>query len=280
MDFHKKALLKKLKILAKDLGRRPTKHDSGKIYHQSRKHFGSWNKLMKSANYEVKNKQYARIPSKLTNNLSYFLGLLITDGHLQYSIHNKRKTRKSCVQLFTSYEEEIETILELNYKIFNYISFASGRKNGFNKKTNFQILINSKKLTEKLKSRFKIPTGNKSLIIRIPKIILNSKKEYRLNFLRGIIDGDGSIKPKYSQISVSSGSQLFLKDLKNLLTSLNIKSGSIRKEKSCYVLSISNKKGIEKIYHECYKNAIYCYPRKLMSLEKAIFKKVNKCSIL
>ena len=268
----KEELIRQVKKLHKKLGRRPTKHDDQRLYHKSRKIFGYWNKLMEAAGYEVKYKQYPKIPNELNEDLAYFLGVLITDGHLQWQNKNERHSAQYCVQLYTSYEEEKVMLLKLIKELFEYKAFIRSKKYGWNKRINHEFHINSKELVEYLNKRFKIPTGKKSSIIRIPEVISNNIEEVKSNFLRGVIDGDGSIK-KNVGIELSSSSELFLEDIKLLLDSLSINSRKISKGKTCYIMSLGRIENLTRLYELCYKDQRYCYPRKLRSLETIIFKK-------
>lgn len=66
------------------LKRRPQKRDDSSLYYHSRRIFGSWNKLMQTAGFKIK--VYQKIDSvKLDKDFAYFLGLVVTDGHI---VHN------------------------------------------------------------------------------------------------------------------------------------------------------------------------------------------------
>ncbi len=269
MNFKKEELISQVKDLEKQLGRRPTKHDNSAIYQKSVKYFGSWNKMMENAGYEVRYYHYPKIPKILTSELAYFLGLIITDGHLQAK-------KVYGVYIYTSYNEESEIIKKLIFNLFSYNAGLYKRKlHGFNKRHNIQISISSKDLVINLHKRFDMPIGNKSLIARVPKLIFNSNKKNISSFIRGVIDGDGDII--HSIIRISSGSYLFLKYIIKILSILGIKYKSkIQKEKTCYRLSL-NKTDSRKIYNLCYKKAKYFYPRKKEKfLETNMFKNIKR----
>ena len=264
----KSKLIFEIKNLEKELDRRPTKHDNSSLYNKSRKYFGSWNKMMESAGYKVIYYQYPKIPRKLTPELSYFLGLIMTDGHLQ--CHNKRYG----IYLFTSYNEEKNMIMDLIKNLFSYNAGTYNRKYGFNKRINTMLIINSRDLINCLNKDFNIPIGNKSLNARVPEVILNSNSENKINFLRGVVDGDGHITQ--SSVHISSGSYLFLIDMKKLFSSINIEcNAKIEERRTCYVLHL-NKTESKKLYYLCYDKAKYFYPRKKDKLLRTnIFKNVN-----
>ena len=164
--WNKNIVISKIKKLHIKLKRRPVKRDYPNLYRQSRIYFETWNKAMKAAGYKIKHPQNITIP-KISNDLFYFIGLLITDGHLQYSI-NQRNYK---VAISTSYEEEKYMILKLIKILFGYKAGMRKRKYGWNVRPNYEIFISSKKLVEFFNQKFNIPTGSKSKIVRVPKIL-------------------------------------------------------------------------------------------------------------
>jgi len=262
-------VIQEIKLLEQSLGRRPVKRDNNSLYNASREFFGTWNSAMKYAGFKVKTNQVPIMPEKLDDNLAYFLGLLITDGHIVIS----KKYKKYNILLFTSYEEEKEMILTLIRKLFNYNSYVRNRRLGWNKRINHEIHISAKDLVYLFNLKYEIRSGNKSLTIRVPDLIFNSSNEIIANFLRGVIDGDGSIKRDC--ITISSGSEKFLIDLKVLLDKLNLKSGVISKDRTCYALNIGRVAGnLLKAYKIFYAKAEFYYPRKKLSLKSNVFKEL------
>ena len=262
-EIFKRDLIKEIKYLHSQLGRRPTRHDRSSLYYRARKYFGSWNKLMEEAGYRIRPIQYIE-EIKLDKNFAYFLGLVITDGHIVCNL--KKKAYK--VAIYTSYAKERDLIIKLIKNLFNYNSGIRSRKYGFNKRINYEIRINSKKLVNFLVRDLRIPFGNKSSIVRVPdKIKQNDDKMIKKSFLRGVIDGDGSIILGWG-IKIASGSSKFLVDLKYLLKELDVKTGSIHKHRKAntYTLNINNKEGINKI-KTIYNNEI-SYPRKKDKISK------------
>jgi len=175
---------------------------------------------MEAAGYKIKLNQ--KVSSVTFNeNFAYFLGLIITDGHIVYnSISKKYK-----VAIYTSFPDERDMIITLIKDLFNYTAIFSSRLYGFNKKPNYEIRINSKQLANILINDFDIPSGAKSLSVGIPSAITRGNLRIKKSFLRGVIDGDGSIGR--NTIKISSGSVNFLQGLKVLITELGIFSGTI-----------------------------------------------------
>ncbi len=257
----KRELIKRIHNLEQSLGRRPVKRDNGTLYNYSRELFGSWNNLMKAAGYDVR--LFQNVSSyTFDDNLAYFLGLLITDGHIAYD--KKRENYK--VAIYTSYPEEKDMLVRLIYKIFKYKACISKREFKYSTRPNFEVRINSKTLAESLMNGYDIPGGKKSLIIRLPKTIVKADEMSRKAFLRGVIDGDGSIT-KYG-VKIISGSTDFLNDMKKFLSELRIHTGSIIKEhdRNTFSIRINKKEDWDKI-REVYAYG-FCYRRKRASINK------------
>ncbi len=258
----KKDVLTKLENLEKELGRRPIKRDNSSLYFLARKHFGSWNNLLNAAGHRIKNKQETKVPKKFSKHFYYFLGLLITDGHIQYV----SKGGKYRTIIFTSNTDEKEMIIELIKELFSYTPSVRSKKYGFNKKENHEIYISSKKLCDFLIKKVGIPSGAKSLTIEIPSFIKKKGVREKWAFIRGVFDGDGSIinTKKANAFKVASGSEMFIKDLDDLFISLGFDSGKIRKEReNLWLFKINKIKNIEKIHRMIYNDTNkYFYPRK------------------
>jgi len=75
-----------------------------------------------------------------------------------------------------------------------------------------------------------VPKGNKSGIIRVPKIVFQSSNNFKSEFISALFDCDGYIAQKGRCIDYSSKSRKFLEDLQRILTHLNIESVIRRKD--------------------------------------------------
>lgn len=262
--WNKKKVIQEIKNLQIKLKRKPMKRDNSSLYFLTRKFFGSWNNAMKKAGFEIKIKQKPNIPNELSNDLAYFLGLLITDGHIAFN----KKRGNHTIMIFTSFKEERDIVLSLIKNIFNYRSSFREKKYGFNKYINYEIRISSKELSNQLVQKLNIPAGAKSKVVRVPFYLFKSKKGFMTNFLRGVIDGDGSISK--NRIKISSGSIKFLEDIKLLLNNLKISSGLVSKEKNknTFNLCISSKDNFRRLCFLLYKDSEFFYPRKKLCWER------------
>ena len=252
-------VLTKLKLLQEKLARRPVKRDSPYLYLLSRKYYGSWNKLMIEAGYQCKEIQNPSIPPNLDNKLSYLLGLLSTDGHIQ-AIKDKGFYR---TMIYTSEREEVEIISRLINEIFKYHVSVRGRKTGFSKRLNYEINIYSKKVALFLNS-LGIPFGAKSYTIKVPEILIDKNENLFWHYLRGVFDGDGSIIFSESNTSfkISSGSVNFLNGLKEITNSQGFNLRVSKQDQNVWILRTNIKKDIARLYSLIYKDALFFYPRK------------------
>lgn len=249
----KEKVLNEIKEFHKKLGHRPTKYEVGSLYSESRKFFGTWGNALRISGYEIKHFQVAQIPDLINKDLAYFIGIVLSDGHIVY-----KKGIRYAVKVYTSYKAEKYVLTLLIKNLFNYNPTIRIRKYGFNKLPNYEIIISSKILVEFFKNELQIPSGRKSHKIRVPKIFF-THMELFYDLLRGIIDGDGSISSK--GVDIYSSSKIFLLDLKNILTKLKIKTYDIKKYSGHvyeFIIPIKETVGLgDKIY----KNAKYFYPK-------------------
>ena len=265
----KELITREVKRLHRKLKRRPTKRDDFSLYLASRKLFGSWNNMMEKGGYKVKRNQTAKIP-KLSSDLFYLLGLLVTDGHIQYI-----RGEKYSVLFFTSHKEEKEMLVSLIEKLFDYKPLIRAKLYGWNKLTSFELHISSKQLTEFLHEKFDIPYGNKSGNIRVPRIIFKRSDRDIENFLRGVIDGDGGISITSFKLTISSKSKSFLYDLKRLSKNIGILfRGPKISNGNVWEIGVYNKIGLEKIY-QIY-NSKYFYSRNKLTLSNLFKNKAHK----
>lgn len=111
---------------------------------------------------------------------AYVTGFIIGDGNL---------SRSYLVRAV----EENESFISLFSEIFRR-AFNETPKVYFDRFNNsFVAYLYSKRIWEFFVNELKIPSGNKSRIVRLPTKIKNSKVEIKTAFLSGIFDAEGSI---------------------------------------------------------------------------------------
>ena len=184
----------------------------------------------------------------ISNNDAYILGLIWADGNLS----------RNCIEI--SLQQTDEQILEdiSNYiygeKVFSYrdsqISIFKNKEYMSKPQTRFRIT--SKEVSNKLRKIGLIE--NKTLICRFPKI----NSEYIPHFLRGLLDGDGSIYIKNKnncRVDIVSNPEM-CQDISQIVNeTLNINSKVYKKTEKVYTFTISGRLQILKFLDWIYENS-------------------------
>lgn len=138
-----------------------------------------------------------------TFEMAWVLGLFITDGHVNASVHS------------ITFSQKDERILQLiaKYMDAEYVLAPFGPT----KKTP-SLIINSKEIKRDLE---KLGIGpKKSLIVPFPDV----PEEYLPSFIRGVIDGDGWVQKKGYVMNITTGSLEFANGLLTTFQCWNLKS--------------------------------------------------------
>lgn len=189
------------------------------------------------------------------NNLWYLIGLITSDGSLSIDGRHIDITAKD-----RKFLDALK--LEMN------ISSAVGCKRNGQQQLAYNIQIGSKSFYEfLLDSGLTAKKSNTLGAITVPP-------EYFQCFLRGVIDGDGSIRAwkktqhHYTQwyCKITSGSHRYLEWMQQQLQALYAISGSIHAENfpghRAFLLKISSKLSVQKLLHISYRNDEFALPRK------------------
>ncbi len=107
-----------------------------------------------------------------THEMAWVLGLFVTDGHVNKQIHS----------IYFSQKDERILRLIAKYMEADYVLAATGPT-----KITPTLIINSKEIKKDLEIMGVI--ANKSLTVPFP----NVPEKYLASFIRGVIDGDGSV---------------------------------------------------------------------------------------
>lgn len=187
---------------------------------------------------------------------AYFLGLIIADGCIHYSSHNSEPMLCLTMQTKDKYIlEEFKRQIKSN-KIITY-----------DKRGCYNIQIISTQIVNDLKKYGVTP--RKGLTIEFPKNISDIMMPH---FIRGLIDGDGSIsfysRPNRNThtkaIRMCKGNKQFLIDFTNYLhKSLNIPTVSIYQEKeNLWSVAYRQVNVLYKLIHYLYDDATIYLMRK------------------
>jgi len=191
---------------------------------------------------------------------SYIFGLILSDGNIAWN------PQKGYYSITITASEKDKDHLE---SIRNLLS--STKPLLYSSKTkSYRLIVNSKKLCQKLMQLGISP--KKSLTLEFPKI----PKNYLRHFIRGVIDGDGSVFYRDRKISpyfcirISSGSKKFLQKLVKIIKeNINV-NGNIRKiDKNVHLVEYSCSRG-KKLARYIYSDANIFLKRKYLPYKNNI----------
>ena len=194
-----------------------------------------------------------------TENKAYFLGLLITDGN----IYDKYKSKKHPPNINLTLQKKDKYMLEKlkeELKVNKQVA-SDGRGS-------FQLAIFSHKMAKDLEKFGIIP--NKTFVTCFPN---NISKELMPHFVRGLIDGDGSIsfysrpnrKVHTKAVRMCGANPDFLNSMLNFLhEEIGTQKLNLYQEKeNLWSFAFRSKDDMEKIINYIYKDAnIYLFRKK------------------
>lgn len=158
------------------------------------------------------NEEYFNTP--LNERKAYLLGLMLSDGHLNY---NRGCFQYACKKDDKELIEFIKKELNSSHPIKEY---------QIKKRWYVRYNITNKKLITSLIDHYNLPKSNKSLNnLTIPT---NINKKYTSHFLRGMFDGDGSIWKSDNYCFSYTGGYNMMKEIKTILLGVGIKTSPIR----------------------------------------------------
>ena len=205
---------------------------------------------------------------------AYWLGFIHADGSV--SINEKLNSCELSIKL---QGKDIEHL-----KKFNKCIDGNNKIDIFNRQCNFndkyfdgcQIRLYSEKMVHDLAKYGIVP--NKSLIIGFPDI----PNQFIPDFIRGVFDGDGCIckssaklKDKaYVKCDFTSGSMLFLTELRQVLFGYGIKSYIYNNHDDIYKLVIGGMQNCDNFLHLIYDDANIYLDRKY-SKKKRLYEELH-----
>ncbi len=192
--------------------------------------------------------------------MAYILGYICADGSVAWD------AQKGYYNLTITAAEKDKLHLE---KIRGIMK--SSKPLLYGQSTNsYRLIVNSQKLCRQLMGFGVVP--RKSLILKFPKV----HKKYLKDFIRGYVDGDGSLKffsrkrSPYFELMICSGSKEFLTALRHTIyQQINIDSKLFKTGKHCYVLRYSCNRGL-KLANWLYHDAELFLNRKYSKYQEAL----------
>jgi hypothetical protein len=198
---------------------------------------------------------------KLTEKSAYILGFIYADGNIAWN--PKKGYQSLTITASAKDKEHLEKIRNL---------LLSSKPLLYSPKTNsYRLIVNNKNLCNRLMTLGVFP--RKSLIVQFPDFLPD---EYLKHFLRGVIDGDGSVyycdrkRSPYFVIKIFSGSEEFLQELVKKVKEVFDIDGNVRKnKKNLYRVEYSCSRG-KKLAKHIYSNSSIFLKRKYLPYKKNV----------
>lgn len=164
-------------------------------------------KILCASSTDINSNNYRNVNGFiLDENMAYYAGLILSDGHIVYNNIGKYEIR------FSNNEDSlIDEFERLSKLIFN-----KDVGKGHIKDNQKESVIYSKEAVETL-IELGVPSENKSKTVTLPELITKSPKSVILSFLAGVIDGDGSVNKKDGRVRIVSASEEFCIGVVNLM---------------------------------------------------------------
>lgn len=145
----------------------------------------------------------------VTENLSYLIGMILTDGHIckdetQYRI----EITNNCTDILLGCQKRFES-LGYKSKMGNQVGKCP------------RLIVNSAKLVKTLLA-LGLKRGNKTYSVRLPEFVGKSPISVIDAFIAGVVDGDGCISPSNTQNRVTTVSAEFAEYMTALMNSRGI----------------------------------------------------------
>ncbi len=176
-----------------------------------------------------------KIPTRITKDLTYLLGLLAGDGHLRY---NYRDGHVSTIQLTNIDENVINNFKRIVKELFGIDVEYDGR---------YSYYFSSSPIGNLLKN-LGIPVKDKAHNLSVPTYLIRMPKDFIASYLQGLFDTDGHIHlvPSGMQISYYTSSKKMMNGVKYLLLRLGIQSTFRYRKDGTYEITISDVNSLRK----------------------------------
>ena len=161
----------------------------------------------------------------VSSDFAYFLGMILSDGHIEKNM----KTIKVAVKKDM---EHFKNKFVLGLKSIGYDNLHT---EFINKRGDYTICFNRKKIISSIVGDFKLPNGNKSKIIKVPDKVFSSSLGSISSFISACFDAEGDVNITNSNslvINYSTASSEMAKDIQILLKKFGILSSKIKIKKN------------------------------------------------
>jgi hypothetical protein len=194
---------------------------------------------------------------KYTPNFYYLLGLLATDGHIEYPRENSNATNSACIIELNEGDRDLINQINNIFGGYVYITFANRK----DKTKMFKWYLNNRKLIEYLRSIGFV--HNKTHTLDLSKWFDNIKENNKWHFIRGVWDGDGSMgtyKNSGCRITFVSASSIFANMVYDFLNQQNLSAckhirTNIKHKSTYHIISLCKKKSRVSFINSLYNNA-------------------------
>lgn len=225
----------------------------------------------KSMKYTVNDDYFENIDCE---EKAYWLGFMYADGYItKERKHSKRKIGISLSTIDKKHLEKFKKAIEFTGNIKDYIVKTSGYKIG----TKYsRIIITSEKIAQDLINHGCLE--NKTDILRFPDENI-VPKEYQIDFIRGLIDGDGSViiinnkNSKYPEYNINfTGTKNMCEAISLILLNKIISLHKRHKDRDNdnYSIIIGGNLQVTKILNILYGNATIYLDRKYKKYKQII----------
>lgn len=182
-----------------------TREEIAKLIGKSKSHIDYWMKKHKIHSPFKRNPNEKKI-DPASPVFCYIVGLVATDGHL-----DKRATRVT-INLNENDKELLEKIAEY-FEVEPYLSYNRLTKS-------YTLSLTSKRLIDVISSFGVERFTNKTFEVGCP--VTFASDDCLKMYLRGVIDGDGSIDKRRGYLDILSGSEKFIDGLIDLMVSMGV----------------------------------------------------------
>lgn len=169
--------------------------------------------------------------------LALFAGIVSSDGHLDKDFH--------AIRIITTSNSFLTFLKNLTKEVTSQNFKVQKSKSGFGRDRHV-IYINNKNLYELLQTKFNIPTGKKSSIIK-PAENLHLQEDEKISYIKGLFAGDGSVSHDQNlQIELWSKSKHLVTWLKRELQNFGVNSSVyFDNKKKQFLLMIRQKESVK-----------------------------------